>query len=221
MPFGFVFGSTFMKLLLGCLLFCLLSNLALALDYKNPELGFKATLPDNLEDVSIRVGIRGGLISLGKWDSSKKELVKLVSLQDLGAPIGREDLSKRTDKPKNVALEKAPWKTFQIDVFRVVETAGTLTNVTFNAQVPLKPHAIQVTMAGPVADEASLRREMQTVVASIDGASNWLTTEERVTRFGSGIGRLIVSGVVLIIMIFVCVRVGKMIRKVYRGTSMD
>ena len=36
-----------------------------ALNYSNPQLGLKATLPDNLEDVSIRVPLHGALISLG------------------------------------------------------------------------------------------------------------------------------------------------------------
>src|SRR5262245_32015037 len=64
------------------------------MDYSNPELKFTAKLPDNLEDVSSRMRIRA-LISLGKWNSSRTGIIKLVSLQDLGGTIGREDLSKR------------------------------------------------------------------------------------------------------------------------------
>lgn len=142
------------------------------LDYSNPELKFKAKLPDGLEDVSSRMRIRG-LISLGKWNSSHTGIIKLVSLQDLGGTIGREDLSKRKDKMGNAKLEKTQWQTFDIDVFRIEERAGKVTNVTFNAQVPLKPHAIQVTVMGAAAGEASLRKEMQAIVTSIQGASNW------------------------------------------------
>jgi len=204
-----------MKILLWSLLFCLSASLAPALNYSNPELSFKAVLPDNLQDVSISVGIRGAIISLGKWDPPKKRLIKLVSLQDLGGTIGREDLSKRTDKPKNVTLEKARWKSFDIDVFNIIEMDGAVTNVTFNAQVPLKPHAIQLTVVGPVGDEALLRQEMQTIVASIDGASNWLTTEERLTRGASGLGRLIAVGCVLVII------VSWGLRKLFRGSNMN
>lgn len=141
-------------------------------DYSNPELRFKAKLPDNLEDVSSQMRIRG-LISLGKWNSSRTGIIKLVSLQDLGGTIGREDLSKRKDKLGNAKLEKTHWQSFDIDVFRVVESAGKITNITFNAQVPLKPHAIQLTVMGAAAEEASLRKEMQAIVTSIEGKSNW------------------------------------------------
>src|SRR5262249_18333569 len=160
------------------------------MDYSNPELKFKAKLPDNLEDVSIRVPIRGGLISLGKWNSSHTGLIKLVSLQDLGGTIGREDLSKRKDKPANVTLEKIRWQSFDIDLFRGEKIVGKDTNVTFNAQVPLKPDAIQVTVFGTAADDASLRQEMQEIVTSVQGASNWLTTDERVSRLAGGVGHL-------------------------------
>src|SRR5262249_9675586 len=155
---------------------CLLSSPSFALNYSNPELKFKAKLPDNLEDVSIRVAVHGGLISLGKWNQSRSGLVKMVSLQDLGGTIGREDLSKEKNEPGNVTLEKTRWQTFDIDVVKVVETAGKVTNVTFNAQVPLKPRAIQVTVIGPAAEEPSLRQEMQTIVGSVEGQSNWLNT---------------------------------------------
>jgi hypothetical protein len=112
------------------------------LDYSNPQLGFKAKLPDNLDDVSIRVSVRGGLITLGKWNSSHTELIKMISLQDLGGTIGREDLSKK-DKPADVTLEKTHWQGFDIDVFKVEDRSGKDAKVTFNAQVPLKPRALQ------------------------------------------------------------------------------
>jgi len=114
-----------------------------------------------------------------------------------------------------VTLEKARWKSFDIDVFNIIEMDGAVTNVTFNAQVPLKPHAIQLTVVGPVGDEALLRQEMQTIVASIDGASNWLTTEERLTRGASGLGRLIAVGCVLVII------VSWGLRKLFRGSNMN
>jgi hypothetical protein len=204
-----------MKTLPWTLLFCLLAGPVSALNYSNPELGFKAVLPDNLQDVSVSVGIPGALISLGKWDPPKERLIKLVSLQDLGGTIGREDLSKQPGKPANVTLEKAGWKTFGIDVFKIIETVGGVTNVTFNAQVPLKPHAIQLTVSGPAGDEAVLRQEIHTIVGTIDGASNWLTTEERVARGASGLGRLIAFGCVLVILI------SWGARKLFRGSNMN
>jgi hypothetical protein len=181
------------------------------LDYSNPQLGFKARLPDNLDDVSIRVAVRGGLISLGKWNSSHTALIKMISLQDLGGTIGREDLSKKQDKPAGVTLEKTHWQSFDIDVFKVEETTGKVTNITLNAQVPLKPRAIQVSVMGPAAEEASLRQEMQAIVTSVAGTSNWLTPDERVSRLAAGGGRLaFVSAFVCVLVIGIV----KVVRKI-------
>ena len=69
--------------------------------------------------------------------------------------------------------------------------------LTFNAQVPLKPHAIQVMVSGPASDETSLRQQMQTIVSSVDGPTNWLTTDERISRAAAGGGRLILLGCLL------------------------
>ena len=187
------------KLIFWLLGLCFLSSPSFGVPYSNSQLQFKAMLPDNLEDVSIRVPVHGGLITLGKWNSSKSALVQMVSLQDLGGTIGREDLSKKKDKPANVTLEKTRWKTFDIDVFRVAENAGNISMLTFNAQVPLKPHAIQVMVSGPASEEASLKQQMQQIVASVDGPTNWLTGAESIARVAGGSGRLILIGCFLVV----------------------
>jgi hypothetical protein len=57
---------------------------------------------------------------------------------------------------------------------------------------------------GPAADEASLRQEMQAIVTSVAGTTNWLTPAERVTLLSSGVGRLailclLVVGIVVVV----------------------
>src|SRR6266481_3918789 len=97
------------------------------------------------------------LISRGKM--SQTGLIEMVAIQDLGGTIGREDLSKKAGKPQNMSLEKTSWKGFDVDVFRIVENIGGVSLVTFNAQVPLKPKAIQVSVSGPTANDGILRKE--------------------------------------------------------------
>lgn len=189
------------------LLFCLTP--LWAVEYVNEPLGFRATLPEGLDDLTQMMRIKS-LVSRAKMDASTGTLVKLVSLQDLGGVIGREELSKQPGLPAGVSFEKTAWKSFQLEASRIVEQSGGISMVTFNVQVPLKPHAIQVMVAGPATEEAALRQEMQTVVASIEGPSNWLTTEERVVRGLSGFGRLILFGCLLGLIIVSVVR--KLIR---------
>jgi hypothetical protein len=188
-----------MKKLLCVLVLCFSSTRLLALNYSSSELKFTATLPDNLEDVSVRVGIRGALITLGKWNAATNGLVKIVSIQDLGAPIDRQEVSKQGDHLANVTQEKATWKTRQIDVSRGIETEGGITNVTFNARMPLMPHAIQITVKGPVADENSLRGELQAIVTSVEGETGGVSVSERFFDRLSGFGWIIAGGVILFI----------------------
>src|SRR5260370_32594790 len=134
-----------------------------------------------MEDFSTNMRIKS-LISRATVDPTKKGLIELVAVQDMGGPIGREDLSKKANKPENTTLEKTAWKGFDVDVFKVVENIRGVSFVTFNAQVPLKPHAIQIMVSGPAFDENKLRKDAQTIVASIQGPTNWLTDEERGDR---------------------------------------
>jgi hypothetical protein len=157
---------------LWLLLFFICSAPLSAFEYTNAQLGFKANLPDGLDDYSADMKVKS-LISRGSIDGSNG-VIEVVFIQDLGGTIGREDLSKKTDRPQNVKLENTKWQSFDINVFRVVENVHDVPFVTFNAQVPLKPHAIQITVFGPAYDEPRLRTEMQAVVASVQGSSNWL-----------------------------------------------
>lgn len=162
-----------------------------ALDYTNSQLGFKAKLPDGLDDLSNFPNFKGKLICLGLVNEAGTGLTKAIMLDDLGAPIRRDDMTKHP-VPGNASVEKTKWRSFQIDVFKVLEQVQGSPYITFNAQVPLKPHAIQVSVAGPASEEKSLRQDLQSILASIEGPSNWLTTDERVSRGAEGFGRLII-----------------------------
>jgi len=177
-------------------LFFLCSTRLFAFNYTNQALGFSATLPDGLPDLAIETRV-DSLVRRGNLDSSKGP-VEIIVIQDLGGPIGREDFSKRKDKPQNLTLEKTAWKSFQIDVFKVGENLNSVPFVTLNAQVPLKPHAIQLTVSGPASDESKLRTEMQKILASIDGPTNWLTDEQRARP---GINWIAVAAGVMILLI--------------------
>jgi len=181
----------------------LFSAPAFAFTYTNQELGFSATLPDDLPDLSIQTRVKS-LVSRGNL-TDKSHPVEVVIIQDLDGPIGREDYSKRKNKPQNLTLEKTTWKGFQIDLFRVIENTNAVTFVTLNAQVPLKPHAIQLTVGGPETDENKLRADMQKILATVDGSTNWLTEEQR----NRPVTNRVAIGVGLIILIFGRLRISK------------
>jgi hypothetical protein len=158
--------------------FLLCSTRLFAWTYTNQEFNFSATLPDGYTDVSGQARAKC-LVAQQKIETTTSGHIETVILLDLKGAIGREDLSKEGKIPANASLEKTEWKSFKIDVIRVIENIGGVSFVTLNAQVPLKPHAIQVSVAGPASDETKLRADLLAIVASVDGPTNWLTDEQR------------------------------------------
>jgi hypothetical protein len=90
------------------------------------------------------------------------------------------------------------WKEFEIEVFRDPEQVQDLRLLTFNAQVPLKPEAVQITVIGEASREDQLRAVLQSVLSNLDGQTNWLNTQQRVTRLAEGLTRLAITVGVLV-----------------------
>jgi hypothetical protein len=193
-----------MKKLRNGLLMLLVCAMQLhALDYSNGKLGFTARLPDGLQDLSGSVMRRGSLVTLGKTRADKKGFERMVMLQDLGGLIGRE-MPKPSEMPANARVETVPWKSHEVLLVAVREVEAGVASVTLNAQVPLTPKAIQVSVFGPQSDEAQLRQELRAIVASVEGPTNWgetgmAMTQERITRLSHGIGRFWLWGCLLVI----------------------
>jgi hypothetical protein len=146
---------------------------------------------------------RGSLVTLGKTRADKKGFERMVMLQDLGGLIGRE-MPKPSEMPANARVETVPWKSHEVLLVAVREVEAGVASVTLNAQVPLTPKAIQVSVFGPQSDEAQLRQELRAIVASVEGPTNWgetgmAMTQERITRLSHGIGRFWLWGCLLVI----------------------
>ncbi len=168
--------------------------------YSHRELGFRVRLPDGYEDVSRRMPLEGAFITVAQFDPRGTALRRLVSLQDLGGVIRQDnDLSKTRKRPGNVKLEKARWRSFTIDVFKVTEVDNGAAYVALNAQVPLMPRGLQVTVSGPAAEEPEVRRELETLLATVEGPSNWTTPRERLARSDSGTTRAVLILAALVI----------------------
>jgi uncharacterized membrane protein len=106
-----------------------------------------------------------------------------VLVHALRGVIGRERIGEAArSRLAGLYLEK--WKSFELEVLVVKEDLAGGCFVTRNVQVPVTPRAIQLSVVGPQSQDAELAELTRTLLASMDGPTNWLTTEERV---GSGI----------------------------------
>jgi len=171
----------------------------------HPQLGLRLTVPDGFAQDPERVQ-KQVVYAFQRPPEGQQKFGVFIVVSRLGGVLGREKLDPKGIASKNphVTLTTEKWKDFDIDVFRVPEQAGELRLLTFNAQVPLKPEAVQVSVIGEASREAELRGTLQSVLSNLDGQTNWLNTEQRVSRLAEGLtGLAIAAGALVVIAVVI------------------
>jgi hypothetical protein len=185
----------------AALLVCMSAGRVQGFEYSNRELGFKAQLPDGFEDVSRGSWPERTLLMKAKFNRDKT-VSRLMSIQDLGEVIRQDaNLSRLKNARGNVRQEKMRWREFEVDVFSVTEGDRGMVFVSLNAEVPLRTRGIQVSLSALKTEERALRHEMETLLATIEGPSNWVTSRERSSREESGTVRTAVTVTVLVALV--------------------
>jgi len=170
-------------------------------EYSNRELGFKVRLPDGFEGVSSRTRTEGVVMMKAKFNRDNS-LSRLLSIQDLGEVIRQDaNFSRLRKSAGNVKLEKIQWRAFEVDVFSVTELDRGMAYVSLNAQIPLKPRAIQVSLSAPKSEERVLHHELETLLATIEGPSNWVTSRDRSALASAGVVRTSVVIAALLVLV--------------------
>ena len=157
----------------------------------NTELGYVMSLPDGF--VAIPAEFAGGRDVVGCWageGSQSSQGAFVLCVQRMHATLGREHL-KSTDLPAKSQLLTVRWKGLDIDAIRT-DTGQTGTPITvYTAQVPLRREAIQVIVAGPSARATEALAILNSVLGSLKGETNWLSSTERAGRMGTIVGWVI------------------------------
>ncbi|HYU53548.1 MAG TPA: hypothetical protein VEK37_11415 [Gemmatimonadaceae bacterium] len=157
----------------------------------NTELGYVMSLPDDF--VAIPAEFAGGRDVVGCWAGEGSQSSRgafVLCVQRMHATLGREHL-KSTDLPAKSQLLTVRWKGLDIDAIRT-DTGQTGTSITvYTAQVPLRREAIQVIVAGPSARATEALAILNSVLGSLKGETNWLSSTERAGRMGTIVGWVI------------------------------
>ncbi|HTU88848.1 MAG TPA: hypothetical protein VMF69_02015 [Gemmataceae bacterium] len=174
---------------LVCLLFPLTSAPLVAGEtVSNRQLGFRLTVPDGfVEDPEM---VQGKVVcAFQRAPTANQKMATFIVVTRLGGVLGREKLDPKEFAPlfPHVTIVTEKWREFDIEVFRVPEAFDL---VTFNAQVPLKPEAVQIGVTGEAARENELRGELRYVLGSLEGSTNWLNTNQRVSKLVEAIAVL-------------------------------
>lgn len=118
----------------------------------------------------------------------------LLCVQRMRAVLGREHL-KPADLPSRSQLMTVKWNGLDIDAIRTDTTGGGGAITVYTAQVPLRREAIQVVVAGPTAQSGEALATLKTVLGSLKGETNWLTSAARAGRLGTIVGWIIGIGI--------------------------
>jgi hypothetical protein len=170
-------------------------------EYFHRELNFRMWLPPGFEDVPGQSWPKGALMAKARFNRDGS-LSRLVSVQDLGEVIRQDaDLSRLKRAGGNVKQEKMRWRDFEVDVFSVTEGEAGMVFVSLNAQVPLMPRGVQVSLAALKTEERAVRQELEKLLESINGRSNWVSAAEREAAESSGLVRNSVTLAALVLLV--------------------
>lgn len=152
---------------------------------RDEKLNFTLALPDGFAD--FPAGKEPGTVYSYLKGTPGTDDFAILTIKPMGGTIGREALQQK-DLPKiegiKFDLRREKWKTFDVDVMVGTARQDGIAVYVAVAQVPLKKEAIQVVVAGPEARRADVLATLRTLLASLDGPSNWLTDAERSLRLG-------------------------------------
>jgi hypothetical protein len=154
------------------------------------EFGFRLTIPDGFVKVPDKV--QGDVLyAFMRPPAGDAKMGTVILVSRLRGVLGREKIAKQmAAKNPQIAVLEERWQEFDIEVFRVPEQVGDLKVVTFNAQVPLKPEAVQIGVFGEATRDNELRDLLQSLLSERDGETNWLTMQEREQRIAAGVTQL-------------------------------
>ncbi len=192
-------------------LFCVCSSLA-AQEINDVRFNFTARVPAGFKPwPNSRPMPSGSTIYcyyLGDLDDDQPEVV--IGFEHLGGVLGRERLDVK-DVPgglglKNATVERETWKDLEIDVFSTDMNSNGFDIHAYVAQVPLKPEAIQINIAGLATRKTEVREYLRFVLANLNGESNWLSEKERVAKLVEGVGKMAIFVAVVVVGIVLIVR---------------
>jgi len=151
---------------------------------RNAELGYSLTLPEGFTDFPEA---RSQKDVVDSWSeatpvSANGALVFLVVR--MHGILPREAM-RQEDVPANTQVVSFKWKGFDVSGLRTQASQEGKPVFVLVAQVPLRPEAVQLSVAGPADQETRGQAIMEATLASLEGETNWLTSTERAGRLGN------------------------------------
>ena len=176
-----------MRVMPAVILFLLVVATAGEAQVRNAELGYSLTLPEGFTEFPEA---RSQKDVVDSWSeaapvSANGALVFLVVR--MHGILPREAM-RQEDVPANTQVVSFKWKGFDVSGLRTQASQEGKPVFVLVAQVPLRPEAVQLSVAGPADQETRGQAIMEATLASLEGETNWLTSTERAGRLGTAAG---------------------------------
>jgi hypothetical protein len=152
------------------------------------SLGYQFTVPEGFVTYPEGRSANPDLVECWTEDEPVSAQGALVlCVQRLHGTIGREPI--RPDElPAGAQLTALRWREFDLQGVRAMTERDEGPSFSLVAQLPLKPEAVQLLLAGPADEVERGDTLLKAMLTSFKGESNWLTSSERSERIGKSIG---------------------------------
>jgi len=167
--------------------FLLVAATAAESQVRNAELGYSLTLPDGFTDFPEA---RSQKDVVGAWTeatpvSANGAMVLLLARMHGSLP---REAMRQEEVPPNTQVVSFKWKGFDVSGLKTLTSQEGKPVFVLLAQVPLRREAVQLSVAGPADQGARGQAIMESILASLEGETNWLTSSERAGRLGTAAG---------------------------------
>lgn len=155
----------------------------------NSELGYRFTLPEGFAPFPAG---RTQADILDCWTEPLPAAMSgalVMCVQRMHAVLPRDAMTQE-DLHGAAQLISYKWKGFDVQGLRTDTTQDGLQVSVFVAQIPLRKEAVQIVVAGPRDQSSRMEAIMTSTLATLEGETNWLTSAERSSRLGQGVGAM-------------------------------
>jgi hypothetical protein len=188
-----------------------------AKDLTNRVFGFRMSIPDSFHEIAVGADEPDTLCKFVDRDPTPNEPATAIQVQRLHGIINWQQRLKLEEIPKiagfSTTLEETTWSGMNLDVIRQVASLPNQTQyVVYGIQFPLSDEAVQLHVGGPAEKDEEVRALFKTAVASFKNTKplvgdpsaptgRMLSNEERISKLASGIARMAITVVVLLLIV--------------------
>jgi hypothetical protein len=150
-------------------------HVASALVVTNDLLRFSIDIPEGFRDLPAAQRPPNSEHVYLKGVVAAREAMTVINIERLDGTLPKNKPMKKEDMPPGFTGEVTTrnWRGLNVDTVVTAMEKNGLKMVVYAVQVPLRPAAIQLNVAGPESKRAELSQLTDSLLASLEGETNW------------------------------------------------